>query len=340
VSFKRTALDLVAARKAEKEPVTEICGDLGIHRDTYYDWRRRGPDPPRRISGLSPELVGAMKDEVRRLCHVKRRTWKTPTVYAAYQGLIPRRVIARTIAEERRAQNQIRRQAAQRYEFAAPDVAHSVDLLFAPLGQRLLRLQDEFARYELQHESRPAWLTEDVTRWVERVFMEWKPPFVMKHDRGGELRSDYFQAMLRANKVIALPSPARRPQYNGKHERQNQHVQDWLHPLARSGLTRDEWLNEMRLASEDLNELRPRGILGNRTPHQVYFSTAPLSLDRDALYEEWSERCRELRLKRQYRCGMVFEGDLDLDAMRIAAVAVLQKHKLLWYFSSRRGPDV
>jgi hypothetical protein len=132
--------------------------------------------------------------------------------------------------------------------------------------------------------------------------------------------------------VIALPSPARRPQYNGKNERQNQHVQDWLMPLAQAGLTRNEWLNELQQASEDMNELRPRGIFGNRTPMEVYFLTPRLPLDGDALYEEWSERGRELDLKRQYRRGMVFEGDLKLDSMRIAAVAVLQKHSLLRYF--------
>ncbi len=55
-------------------------------------------------------------------------------------------------------------------------------------------------------------------------------------------------------------------------------------------------------------------------------------MNREELYEEWVEACRELDLKRQYRRGMVMLGELNLDAMRLAAVGVLQKHGLLSYF--------
>ncbi|MEU5838363.1 helix-turn-helix domain-containing protein [Streptomyces diacarni] len=35
----------VAVRPGEKLTVDEVCGDLGIARSTFYDWRQKGRGP-------------------------------------------------------------------------------------------------------------------------------------------------------------------------------------------------------------------------------------------------------------------------------------------------------
>jgi hypothetical protein len=284
--------------------------------------------------------MGAMADDVRRLCHVKNRSWGTETVYENYFGMIPRRVIAATIYKERSWRNKVDKEKALLYEFAAVGVAFSLDFIDVRAGGRILRMKEEKSRADLHSEHRAQWLAKDVTQWTGYRFREGDAPYVVKFDWGSEFRSHEFQFMLKENKVIALPSPPWYPQANGKLERANRDIQQWLAPLANEDLSPAEILAEVDRAVEDLNHIRPREILGYRTPFEVFSTSPRLGLDRDALYEEWTAHLQGLRLKSVFLRGIIPPRDLDFTSMRLAAMAVLQGHGLLHYFRGPGGPKV
>jgi hypothetical protein len=50
---------------------------------------------------------------------------------------------------------------------------------------------------------------------LESLFLEHGPPLVLKNDNGSASKSEVFQAMLARYGVAWLPSPPRKPQYNG-----------------------------------------------------------------------------------------------------------------------------
>ena len=332
-------VEMMKKRRAEGEAVGSVCRRLGIHRSSYYDWRRPKPAPAKRSGppGPPPALLRAMQDDVRRLDHVKRRTWGTATIYEDYQGLIPRRVIQKTIRQERRAANRIDRAGAQQYEFCEVGVAFSVDFKKVLIPGRLIRVQDERSRCMLDRAHRRSWPAEEVTRWVRGVFERTERPLVVKHDRGTEFDSRVFQDMLQELKIVALPSPGAWPRYNGKHERWNKDIQQWLIPAAQGHLDPDQVLEEVDLAIEDLNEIKPRRKLGWRTPLEVYKTSPRVKIDREDFYRQWLDYRHRMRLKHAGDRGIITD---ELTVLRLAAVAVLQEHGLLKYYSGRRPHTV
>ena len=59
------------------------------------------------------------------------------------------------------------------------------------------------------------------TAALESLFLEHGPPLVLKSDNGSAFKSEAFQAMLARYGVAWLPSPPRKPWYNGSCEAGN-----------------------------------------------------------------------------------------------------------------------
>lgn len=331
----------LAAEKGRR--VIQLCRKLSLSRASYYRWRRASTHVSDRPGPKEPEphVLEAMRHDVRKLRHVRRRTWGTETIYDKYGGVIPRRVIAETIAEERLDVNRARRAAARRYEFAAPDVAWSTDFIHLSGEGRSLRLQDEYSRYVLGFEMLRTWTGAGVARFVSDGFNQAGAPLVFKFDHGSELISEEVHAMLARRQVIELPSPLHWPRFNGKHERTNGAVRQWLLPLKTWMKTpsRPVLVDEMRDALVDHNEDRPKQVLGGRTPWEAYRDGERLAIDRVELYLRWTERVDQI-LNRREASSSTIGPSAVMQARRLAALAVLREHKLVRYVTGSEGPEV
>jgi hypothetical protein len=198
-------------------------------------------------------------------------------------------------------------------------------------GGRVYRVQEERARHILGHAHRRSWEGPDVARFTQGIFARHGIPYVFKHDLGTEFQSGVFQALLRAYKILPLPNPPWWPRANGKHERTNLEMRQWYLPFAEESLTEEEVMKEMGMAVEDHNELKPREILGWKTPRQVFETGPRVKLDREVLYAQWLRYKERLMLSRTGSRGiMVIPGD-EFSAMRLATLAVLLERRLVRY---------
>lgn len=330
---------LVEARHSAGGEVGKACETLGIARSTHYDWKVRPARPPAPDPAVE-FLLGAMRDDVRRLDHVQRRTMGTETIYMVYGAVIPRSAIAEGIRQARREHNRVVWYQALRYEFTVRRLVYAVDFIQVRAGGRVLRVQEENSRCVLAHPYRRHWTEGDAARVVDGVFRTHGVPYALKHDLGPELTSGVFQAVLRTHRVIPLPNPPYWPRANGKLERGNRDTRQWLLPFVDAPLPLEEELREIELALDSHNRIRPREILGWRTPEQVFQAAKPPEIDREKLYGVWQERTERLLRRRTGAGGIIVKPRNEFAAMRLSAMAVLQERGLLRYFKGRGGPEV
>lgn len=280
-----------------------------------------------------------MKEEVRSLDHRKRRTWGSEALYRKHEGMISREVVREAIREERRARRRGVEATIRRYEFVAPDIAWSVDFVAVPPAGRALRVQDERARFGFGLDVRNSWADGEPTRAVGTLFSAYRVPYALKHDLGPEFTSGGFQALLRGAKVISLPSPAHYPPANGKHERTNGPIGQWLLPLKTRipVASAEEVVREAELALEDNNEERRKEVLGWRTPHEVYTTSPRCPVDRNRLYEAWLERTEEMMQKVSNEWTRMSTW-VQMEARRLAALSILGDWNLV--IVSEEGGEV
>lgn len=325
-------LEYGKAQREAGKPVADLCKTLSLPRSTMYRWEEGPSEKEGKEQKETPAaLVWAMRDDVRRLHHVKNRTYGTATIYELYAGVMTRSVIANTIREERSRQNRIERERALRYDFSAVNVAQSADFIFVKGGGRVYRVQEEYARHILGYAHRQSWEGPDVARFTQGIFARHGIPYVFKHDLGTEFQSGVFQALLRAHKILPLPSPPWWPRANGKHERTNRDMRQWLLPFEEESLTEEEVLKELAVAVEDHNEVKPREILGWKTPRQVFETGPRLKLDREGLYAQWLGYKERLMLYRTGARGIIVTPGDEFSAMRLATLAVLLERRLVRY---------
>jgi hypothetical protein len=160
-----------------------------------------------------------------------------------------------------------------RYEITAPQVMWSEDGTgFKERGRKkeLLIAQDEHARFKVNTRlvNGPA-REKDVVSYLEKAFQRYGPPLVIKHDGDAIFHGDLMRELLERYEVVELTGPRSYPQYNGKKERSIRDVKSYERALRRSGrrLTLRERLDE---TIHDLNEQRPRPVLGGRTAREVF----------------------------------------------------------------------
>ena len=160
-----------------------------------------------------------------------------------------------------------------RYEITASQVMWSEDGTgFKEKGRKreLLIAQDEHARFKVSNRlvDGPA-REEDVVSYMEEAFQRYGPPLVIKHDGDSIFHGDRMRELLNRYAVLDLTGPRSYPQYNGKTERSIRDVKSYERALRRSGRRRTlrQRLDE---AVHDLNEERPRPVLGGRTAREVF----------------------------------------------------------------------
>jgi transposase InsO family protein len=320
---------------------------MGHARSTHYEWRKRTEIQKPGPKGPDPDVLLTMMEEIEALDHVKRRTWGTEIVYEEYETVIPKNVISAAIEQARRRSNKVRRDGAQRYEIAAPNIAWSEDFIDVQEGGKVLRVQDDCTRMAFGTEHRLAWEQSNVCRFLEEAFRRYGLPFFFKHDRGGEFAGGLFQAFLRGHQIMALPSPPFSPWYNGKMERENLSIRQWLAPTVADRPTLADTLEEIRRSQLDNNLDRGKEALAGMTPAEAYASMPRPQLDRRGLYSEWESLVEKIKRDRWVRDKenpntpvLVKERWGELTAMRLASITLMRRHQLVRYIVGPEVPDV
>ena len=183
-----------------------------------------------------------------------------------------------------------------RYEIAAPGVLWSEDgAAFRERGRKreLVVVQDDHARFKVAHElvEGPA-SAEDVHRVLLRAFEKHGAPLVLKRDGGSIFHEESVNELLDAWGVVVITSPPHYPQYNGKKERSFRDVRSHERAQRRAGL-RGPLAERIDRAIHDLNEDRPRPVLGGHTAREVFQRRQALP-DRNQFRKEVLELEQEL----------------------------------------------
>jgi transposase InsO family protein len=177
----------------------------------------------------------------------------------------------------------------KRYEITAPNVMWSEDGAgFRECGRKkeLLLLQDECSRFKVNTRlvDGPA-KAEDVYSYLKEAFDKYGAPLILKHDGDSIFHEKKVQQLLDEYRVINLKSPPHYPPFNGKMERSIRDVKSY--ERAMHWHTRRTTLSDrIDAAVHDLNEERPRPVLGGKTAREAFKCKNSKLPNRSKFYNE------------------------------------------------------
>ena len=239
-------------------------------------------------------ITEEVKQRVIELDRRNRHTWDVRSI--AHEIGIGHNSVAKIVREERGPRpRKTERPHTGRTNINYRDVMWSSDFLAVP-GGKLLKTLDEMSRYNLgwdivDSESAEA-LVNHARGIVEAIG---RAPLVWKFDNGGAFKSEAFQNFLAEHKIIPYPIPPRAPWVNGRTERDNQEIENWLLALEGREVSREELRRDIDEGMLMLNYVKPRAVLGYRKSADVYLNGdgATEKIDREwlALNLE-NEKCR------------------------------------------------
>ena len=303
---------------------------LGISEQALGRWcqrRKRTEPPPRR--GRPPVITPAARIKIRRCYLDSHRVWgpRTLALWAARQGLGSHSpsTVGEVIADLKLPEP--KRTKPKRYEVTAADVMWSEDGAgFRQHGKKheLLVLQDECARYKVNHRlvAGPA-KAADVCAYLRQAFETHGAPLVLKHDNGAIFLADEVKELLDEYGVVELTGPKYYPCYNGKKERSIRDIKSYERAMRRD-MPSGSLQSRIDAAIEDLNDHRPRPMLGGHTAHEVYSQLRRNLPDRERFRQDVDRREQQLIKEATARA----EKDC---ARRKAIEQVLIRYKLLNY---------
>jgi len=240
-----------------------------------------------------------VKDKIR-ACYVEHYRQWGPTVLACWaerEGLARYHAdtIARVIEDLKDPPEE--KPKLRRYEITAPGVMWSEDGTgFRERGRKkeLLVLQDECARFKTNWRLAcgPAHAS-DVVDYLREAFEKYGPPLVVKHDSGAVFHEQEVKDLLDRYDVVSLTCPVRYPPFNGKKERSMRDIKSYERAKRRyaRGTTLRDRVAE---AIQDLNEKRPRPVLGGRTAREVFEQPRTNLPDRSIFRKEVREAQEKL----------------------------------------------
>jgi len=175
----------------------------------------------------------------------------------------------------------------RRVAITAPQVMWSEDGTdFKEHGRKkeFLILQDECPRYKVNTRlvDGPA-TSREVYAYLKEAFEKHGPPLVLKHDGGAIFHEEGVEALLEEHQVVSLTSPPHYPKFNGKMERTVRDIKSYERAMrpCNPDLSLKERLKE---TIRDLNDERPRPMLGGRTAREVYEQDRIPLMDRECFY--------------------------------------------------------
>lgn len=281
-------------------PVTRVCGELGISRQTFYKYRRRwlaeGPaglvERSRRPHRSPAQMSAELEDEIVRLrkvlpldngaqtiaYHLARSGWSVPSVATIHRVLVRRgQVVAQP---EKRP-----RSAWRRFEWPAPNACWQIDATMWVLADGrevwVMDILDDHSRVLIaarvwpQATGAAAWdaFAHGVNEWglPAHVLSDNGSCFTGRFFSGGEVD---FERTLRALGIHQINSSPAHPQTCGKLERSHLTTKRWL---ARRPLAGDE--TELQAQLDDwrrfYNHERPHRSLAGATPFERWTASPP-----------------------------------------------------------------
>jgi len=239
-------------------------------------------------------MITEVKEKIR-ACYVEHYRQWGPRVLAAWairQGLgrYHPDTIARVIEDLKDPPEETPK--PRRYEITLPGVMWSEDGAgFREQGRKkeLLVLQDECSRFKANWRlaSGPATAT-DVAGYLQEAFEKYGPPLVLKHDGDAIFHQREVTELLDRYDVVSLTSPSRYPPFNGKKERSIRDIRSYERAVRRHTRGTRLW-ERLAKAIGDLNEERPRPVLGGRTAREVFAGDSSMIPERKTFRKEVRE---------------------------------------------------
>jgi len=249
---------------------------LGIGPVSLSRWleRRRSPSLGGRVGRL-PVVDAVTRNKVRQ-CYTTHFGQWGPQVLAAWcrqecLGDWSAATLAAVIDDLREPKEVP--PALVRYEIAASNAVWSEDGTgFVQDGRKreLLVVQDEHSRLKLNWElvAGPA-TSWNVARYLKWAFEKHGAPLVLKHDGDAIFHTPEIGALLEKYQVLDLTSPAGHPGYNGKQERSMRDIKSYERAMRKHG-DNGPLEGRIRATMKDLNDDRPRPVLGGRNAKNAY----------------------------------------------------------------------
>ena len=262
----------------------------GVSRSTHRRWTG---GRLKSFAGRARRVTETVRAKVLEIDRRNRSTWDTRSI-ASVVG-ISHSSVAKILAEAR-GPRPTRKSPPHngRTKVLVRDVIWSSDFTEVPGKRKLLKTLDEHSRY------RPGWdicpeAAEAVVAHAEGlVTCMGRAPLVWKYDHGSAFMSRQFQDFLRQRGIIGYATQRRAPWTNGRTERDNREIKNWLIPV-RDEVPDSELEREIREGMLMLNNLKPRAVLGFKTSASVYHNSAGIAhLDRQ-------EICRKLE---EIKCSL------------------------------------
>jgi transposase InsO family protein len=294
-----TKLGMVFAGQLPGVPVSQLCAELGVSRQTFYKWKRRWDveGPPGLLERSrrplnSPGLIdAAVEDEIVRLrkqrrvdrgpqaiaYQLQRAGWPAPSAATIWRVLVRRGLIEPEPQKRPKA-------ATRRFEWPHPNSAWQIDATLWALRSGhdawIVDILDDHSRLitaaHACHTPTGAAAWESFCGAIER----WGVPAHVMSDNGtcftGRLhrREVAFERNLRGLGVRHICSTPAHPQTCGKLERFHQTLKRELRGKPRAR-TLAELQDQLDSYVEFYNRERPHGSLRGATPLERWLASAP-----------------------------------------------------------------
>jgi len=274
--------------------------EMGITLQALTRWVSRCEDERVAVRAGRPEVIPAAARWKLRACYLDHYKQWGPRVlreWARGQGLgaWSATTIAAVIADLRDEPRE--KPPTVRYEIVGSNVMWSEDGTgFKDRGRKkeLVVAQDEHARFKVGYELVDGPADEDaVHRNLEAAFARYGAPLVLKHDGGSIFHGQRIGELLRKHQVTELTGPRHYPQYNGKKERSMRDIKSFERAMRRHGKP-SPLKHRIDAAVHDLNDDRPRPMLGGRIAREVFEQDRIPLPDRRIFREEVNRTEREL----------------------------------------------